>query len=243
MRVEIFIQARMGSTRLPGKVMMPVLDKPLLEYQLERLARVRGVDGIVVLTTNHPHEEPIVRLAEKCKVHCIRGPEEHVLERFHLAAKQRKVDAIVRSTADCPLIDPTLIDTVITTFKEAAPDIDYVSNTIERTYPRGMCTEIFSMRALEYTYEHARTKEDHEHVTLFMYQHPRLFRLKNVRGNENLSNLRLTVDTQEDFMLIEHILKELYPQKPDFSLDDIVRVLKAHPEWLTINAHIEQKRV
>ncbi|HXF29787.1 MAG TPA: glycosyltransferase family protein [Chlamydiales bacterium] len=242
-QVEIYVQARMSSTRLPGKVLREVMGKPLLEYQLERLKRVAGKPSVVVLTTTNQNDSEIVRVADRCGCSSFRGPEEDVLTRYFQCAMKRNPDAIIRVTADCPLIDPLLIDEVIDTYKEHPYEIDYVSNTLTRNYPRGMDVELFSFTALENTHLLAESDEEREHVTLYMYRHPELFKLQNVGEPHHDKNLRLTVDTEEDFELIELILKTLYPQKPDFALDDVLALLDKHPEWKKINAHIQQKSV
>ena len=241
MRTEIYVQARMGSTRLPGKVMKPVLGKPLLEYLIERLHRVKEADDCAILTTTNPRDDVLVNFCEKLGVACYRGPEEDVLERYYRVALERKPDAIVRITSDCPLIDPDEVDKVIRTFQESFPTYDYVSNSIERTYPRGLDAEIFSYNALEQAFYEAKAPFEREHVTPYIYNHPKLFRFKNVSANEILNSHRWTVDTEEDFMLIRLILESLYPGNPNFKMQDILNLLKLHPEWSLINAHIIQK--
>jgi spore coat polysaccharide biosynthesis protein SpsF len=241
MKVEIFIQARMGSTRLPGKVLKPVLDKPLLFYLTERLARVKEADSFVILTSTKHEDDVIVAFCEKNEIPYFRGPEEDVLARYYHAALARHPDAIVRITADCPLIDPKSVDDVISTYKNEYPKWDYVSNSLQRTFPRGLDTELFSFDALEFAAKNAIDPSEREHVTMYMYNHPERFRLKNVASPINLSQHRWTVDTIEDFELIKLLIQELYPNKPYFQLQDILEVLKQHPEWQKINAHIEQK--
>jgi spore coat polysaccharide biosynthesis protein SpsF len=241
MRVEIYVQARMGSTRLPGKVMMKVLGKPLLGYLLERLAQVRKADAVVVLTTTTPADDAIVDFCVRSRVPCYRGPEEDVLARYRYVAEKRKPDAIVRITADCPLIDPDEVDRVIATYLEFYPSYDYVSNCFERSYPRGLDTEIFSFDALEQAFVEGKSRFEKEHVTPFIYQHPERFILKNVTSPEPLGHHRWTVDTPEDFALIQTILERLYPVYPDFRTKDIVNLFKKHPELMQINAHIKQK--
>lgn len=241
MRVELFVQARMGSTRLPGKVLLPVLEKPLLFYLVERLQRVTGIDACVIVTSYHPRDDVIEAYCKEHKIACFRGPEEDVLTRYYEAAKKRNPDAIVRVTADCPLIDPEGIDAVITAYKKSDPAIDYASNCLERTYPRGMDVEIFSLKALEKAFKEAVEAQEREHVTLYFYRHPELFRLQNIRNSSDESRFRLTVDTEEDYRLIRLLIEHLYPKNPQFTLRDILACLDSHPEWLAINAHIRQK--
>ncbi len=238
-KVEIYVQARMGSTRLPGKVVKEVLGRPLLSYLLERLKRVSLAQTIYVLTTQSSEDDVIIKECRDEKVPVFRGSSEDVLSRYYLLACERKPDAIVRITADCPLIDPAIIDSVIKAFLEEK--VDYASNTIHYTYPRGMDVEVFSFKALERAYKEAMQASEKEHVTLYMYRHPELFQVKNVAGLKKYSSLRLTVDTQEDFELIKRLLEELYPKKPSFTLEDIIATLKEHPEWQQLNAHIQQR--
>lgn len=243
MSVEIYVQARMGSTRLPGKVLKTVLGRPLLSYQIERLKRVKRANAIVVVTSTAKEDDQIVRLCENEGIPCYRGAEEDVLDRYYQTAVQRRPDAVVRITADCPLIDPEIVDLVISKYIDEFPKWDYVSNSLISTFPRGLDTEIFSYRILEETAQQARALAEREHVTLYMYNHPERYKLKNVASTIDLSNYRWTVDTVEDFELIRLLLTELYPQKPDFLLQDVLDVSALHPEWSLINRNIQQKSV
>lgn len=241
MRVQIMVQARMGSTRLPGKVLKPIMGKPMLHYQLERLKRVKEAESVKVLTTTEKSDDVIVEYCEQNGVDVFRGSSEDVLDRYHAAALKYSPDTIVRSTADCPLIDPALIDKVIQFFKNEKPPYDYMSTALVRTFPRGMDVEIFSFEALCKAFEQAKDASEREHVTLYLYRHPELFRLQNIAFPMDLSQYRLTVDTSEDFALIKLIFENLYSKLPQFTLEDIVRLLQQHPEWAKINAHIMQK--
>lgn len=241
MRIEIFVQARMGSTRLPGKVMMPVLGRPLLDYLLERLAQVKEASAIAVLTTHQSIDDSIVSFCQQKGIPCYRGPEDDVLARYYQVAKERRPDAIVRITADCPLIDPDIVDQVIHTYSSFFPSYDYVSNSLQRTYPRGLDTEVFSFQALEQAFHQAGELAEREHVTPYLYRHPEKFRLYNIASPCSLAHYRWTVDTVEDFTLIRLILEHLYATHPHFRLNDILQLLHQHPQWNLINAHIEQK--
>jgi len=241
MRVVLINQARMTSTRLPGKVLKSVLGKPLLAYQLERLRRARRVDECVVATTLNGADEPIVALCRKLGVSVYRGDEFDVLDRYYQAAKQYAADVVVRVTSDCPVIDPEIVDRVIETY--AGGQVDYVSNTRERTFPRGMDSEVFSMTALEQAWREARLPYEREHVTPFLYQHPERYAIGSVVSGRDLGLHRWTVDTPEDFDLIERIITSLYPENPDFHLDDILPLFDHHPDWLEINKHIRQKEL
>ncbi|MGD0153016.1 MAG: glycosyltransferase family protein [Thermacetogeniaceae bacterium] len=242
MKSAIVVQARMNSTRLPGKVLKTVLGKPLLEYQIERLRRVRLADGIIVATTINDGDQPIIDLCNRLSVHSYRGPEFDVLARYYGAAATFGADLIVRVTSDCPVIDPQVVDGVIAFYLDHRQQYDYVANTLARTYPRGMDTEAFSFRALSEAHSEATAEPDREHVTPFIYRNDRRYRLANVSYREDQSRHRWTVDTEDDFELIGRIIGALYPRQPEFSLEDILDLLAEHPDWPEINEHVEQKK-
>lgn len=240
-KVAAIVQARMGATRLPGKPLLEVLGRPLLDYQIERMRRAKLLDEIVVATTTSPKDRSIVWLCEQLNLpyHC--GSEEDVLSRYYEAAREHQADIVVRITGDCPLIDPGIIDEVVAFYLQHSHSLDYASNAMKRTYPRGLDVEIFSFQALERAYREAAKPQEREHVTPYFYCHPELFALANYASDFDLSFHRWTVDTQEDFLLISQLIAALYPEKPDFALGDIVAILGKHPEWVLINAHIPQK--
>ena len=242
MRVVIIVQARMTSTRLPGKVLKTVLGKPLLEYQIERLRRVRLADEIVIATTVNETDRPIVDLCQHLSVAYFQGSEEDVLARYYGAAKLHDAEVVVRVTSDCPLIDPEVIDHLITIYLQNLTLYDYFV-TDEVTYPRGMDTEIFSMNVLEDAYQEADLPEQREHVTPFIYQQPSRYRLAAATAVCSFGRYRLTVDTPEDFELVSLILQSLYPRNPKFGLEAIVDLLQQQPELAIINAHIHQKHL
>lgn len=241
MRVVLINQARMTSTRLPGKVLLPVLGKPLLAYQLERLRRAKRVDQIVIATTLNATDVPIVELCGQLGVSIFRGSELDVLDRYYQAAKGHGADVVVRVTSDCPVIDPALVDQVIDAYTGGG--YDYIANTRERTFPRGMDCEVFSMAALTEAWNEGRLPYEREHVTPFLYQHPERYRIGNVASGRELGLHRWTVDTPEDFDLIQRIINTLYPVKPEFTLDDILAEFERHPDWMQINQHIRQKEL
>lgn len=242
MKTVAIIQARMGSTRLPGKVLKKVLGKPLLEYQLERVKKSRLIDEIVVATTVKEQDQPIVDFCMEKGVSCYRGSEEDVLARYYEAAKEYEAEIVVRLTSDCPVIDPGVIDRVIQAFLEDE-EADYVSNTLERTFPRGMDTEVFSFQALEQAFQSARMQSEREHVTPYIWKNSDRFSIKSVFHRDDLSIHRWTVDTPEDFELIKKMIEHLYRVQRDFSMEDMLQLLDQHPQWKEINAHIEQKKV
>lgn len=242
MRTLIIVQARMSSTRLPGKVLKTVLGKPLLEYQIERLQHVQNADDVVVATTINPADDPIVEFCQASQTQFYRGSEDDVLSRYYGAAQQFKADTVVRVTSDCPLIDPKVVEQVIRTYLQDFPSYDYVSNCLSRTYPRGMDTEVFSMQLLREIDQAATAQADREHVTPFIYHHPHSYKLGEVRYFDDQSHHRWTVDTTEDFMLVCQMLENLYPRLPNFSLEDCLELHRQNPEWVNINSEIKQKQ-
>ena len=233
MSTAIVVQARMGSTRLPGKVLKDIAGRPMLSYQMERLRRVKRAERIVVATTDQPADDAVERFCQKEKIACVRGSEHDVLARYHLAIERFPADVVVRITADCPLIDPAIVDDAI-----AAYEPDYVSNMLEITYPYGMAVEVFSAQALREAHREAKDPAEREHVTPFIWRRPQRYRLKSLTMTPNLSHHRWTVDTPEDFELVSRLLKTL---KPHFTLQDVLAILDEHPDWCAINAHVEQK--
>ena len=243
MKVVAIVQARMGSTRLPGKVMKPLLGEPMLARQLERLARCKRVDEIVVATTDDGSEQPIVELTNALDVHVFRGSVDDVLGRYYNAARRHAADVVVRITSDCPLIAPEVVDKCVMGFFAPPDKVDYASNGFGRSYPRGLDTEVFSVAALEAAFHEATTPPEREHVTPFIWRQPRRFRLLDVVAPENHSDLRWTVDTPEDFELVSRIYGALYPTNPAFSYQDVLSLLAKRPEWSDLNRHVEQKKV
>jgi spore coat polysaccharide biosynthesis protein SpsF len=240
MKAVIIVQARMTSTRLPGKVLKQVLEKPLLEYQIERLLRVKLANEVVIATTTNTTDEPIVELCDRLSISYFRGSEFDVLARYHGTAKTYQADVVVRVTSDCPLIDPLVIDQTLEFYHGHQSEYDYVSNCLRRTYPRGMDTEVFPFAVLSQVFQEATASSDREHVTSFIYRHPNRFRLGQLTALQDYSQHRWTVDTVEDFELIRHMLSELYPKLPTFTFKDCLKLIERHPDWMAINAHIEQ---
>lgn len=237
----VIIQARMGATRLPGKPLLEVLGRPLLSHLIERLKRCQKISGIVIATTDLPQDDPIVSLAKKEGVSFFRGDENDVLSRYYHASKEFDASSIIRITADCPLMDPEVVDLAADLFMNSKSD--YISNTLERTYPRGLDVEVFSRDVLDAMNEKATKANEREHVTLYVHHHPELYKMKNFCYREDASGFRFTVDTQEDFELIRRIFESLYPENPAFLLADMLLLMQKYPKWAEINAHIEQKKV
>ena len=243
MKIVATIQARMRSERLPGKVLLPVLGKPLLELMIERLLRVAELHEVVVATTADPSCDPIASLSRRLGVGCFRGGEEDVLDRVLQASRTFQADLIVETTGDCPLIDPATISRVIQVFRSHR--VDYCSNILTRTFPRGMDVQVFPRAVLEEVARLTQDAADREHVSLYIYTHPERFRLLNVESGlpPESADLRLTVDTPEDFSLISAIYEALYPTKPDFGLADILELFNRQPALRDVNRHMLQKAV
>lgn len=240
-KVGIVIQARMTSTRLPGKVLKRVLNRPLFSYQLERLKPIHGVDFLIVATTQGAEDEALVAFAEEEGVPTFRGSEHDVLGRYFGAANQFQLDHILRITSDCPLIDPSVVSRVLGVYRDAYPDVDYVSNVITRTYPRGLDVEVFSRDTLTRLHQEVVAPSDREHVTAAILKDVAVWRTRSVILEPNHRDERWTVDTVEDFELIRRILEALYPQKPDFDMFDVLSLLDRYPDWRKLNAEICQK--
>lgn len=237
----VIVQARLGSTRLPGKTMKQILGRPLLSFLLERLQSCQMIDEIVVATTKNPRDKQIVEFCRREHIHSFIGEESDVLDRYFQAAEAAGADVVVRVTGDCPLIDPQIVDQVIKTFVDHYPKYEYVSNVIDRTFPRGMDVEVFSLKCLETIKQYASTPEELEHVTTYLLKHQDRYSCYSVKHDSDLSNYRWTVDTAEDWVLVKNILESLYPSKASFTMKDILDILEQHPEWNDINAHVIQK--
>ncbi len=243
MKTVAIVQARMTSSRLPGKILRPVLGKPLLELLVERLKRARRVDQVVIATTTNDTDDEVEALTERLGIGCFRGSEHDVLARVLGAAHAHQVDVIVEITGDCPLIDFEVIDKLVEVHQ--ANDFDYVANVLKRTFPRGLDTQVFATSVLEEVARLTDDPTDHEHVSLYIYEHPERFKLHNLESGlpEEFWDLRLTVDTPDDFELIRRIYEALYSANPAFTIHDIVALFQRRPELRAVNQHITQKAV
>jgi len=239
MTTVIIVQARMTSTRLPGKVLLPLAGEPMLTRLVQRLRRVRRANAIVIATTTNATDDAIATLCDTLGLPCHRGSEHDVLSRYADAARLHGADVVVRITSDCPLIDPALIDQVIAVYQEG--DSDCVSNMLPPTWPYGMAVEVFSAAALAQAHAEATLPAEREHVTPFLYAHPERYRLRNVTSPVDHSQHRWTVDTPEDYELVRRLFEALVNTHPGFTQADILAVLDAHPDWIAINQHIRQK--
>lgn len=243
MNVVCIVQARVGSTRLPAKVLKKICGKTVLEHDINRLSDVKNINKIVIATTTLENDDLIVEEASRIGVACFRGSEEDVLSRYYHAAKEHNADVVVRVTSDCPLIDSKVTQDIIEFFLLNLDKYDYVSNTIDRTYPRGLDTEVFSFKSLEKAFSEAVQLRDREHVTPYIWSNKQLFRNYQYKNNNDYSNLRWTLDTEEDLTLIKDIYNYLYKTNEKFLMDDILDLYNKHPELNFINNDIEQKKI
>lgn len=241
-KIIAIVQARMGSTRLPGKVMLDLIGKPMLLHELERVGRSKCITSFVVATTNSPVDDVIVLLCKEHGWQYFRGNEHDVLDRYYQSAKQFGADIIVRLTADCPLIDPVIVDRVIKKLLSHFPDVDYASNFIpRRTFPRGLDTEVFSFNALEKSWNEDNNPAFREHVTQYILHNPEKFRITGIMNECDLSRLRWTVDTKEDFRFVTEVYS--FFGNNHFSWYDVLNLIDKKPELKDINTHIQQKTV
>jgi len=237
------IQARLGSSRLPGKVLRPLAGRPVLEWVIRAAREVEGLDEVVVATTTEPGDDEIEQLAGRLGVRTVRGSTNDVLARFLLAVDGRNADAIARFTSDCPLLDPEIASAVVGTWR-SLPSLDHVGTANPRCLPRGMDAEIASVPALRRLDAELSTPEvmhHRTHVTSYLYTHPQEFAVLGVTVHPNASDLRVTLDTPEDLALIEALVERLGDQPPHWR--DVVSALRADASLAAINAGIQQKRL
>lgn len=239
-RTVAIVQARMGSSRLPGKVLRPLLGEPMLTRVMHRVGRSATLDAVVLATTTQPDDDVIVALAAAEGWAIERGSETDLLERYLAAARAHAADVVVRVTSDCPLIDPAVIDATVEGFRTA--EVDYASNTLPpRTFPRGLDVEVIAMDALETAGGEDRDAGWREHVTPYLYHHPERFRLLRVPAEDDQSAHRWSVDTLEDLELVERIYGALGGD--DFGWRKALAVVEANPSWAAVNRDVVQKSV
>jgi len=236
MKVVAIVQARMGSTRLPNKVMRSIVGLPMIELLLKRLSKAKEVDQIVVATSIDPRNEPLVERVKQLGYACEQGSEKDVLSRYLQAAEAHHADVIVRITGDCPLVEPELVDTVISAFK--ANPVDYFSNVSPATYPDGLDIEVFTLKALQRSAQESNSEYDHEHVTPYI-RNQLSFSKSSIQHNEDLSALRWTVDELEDLQVITHIFEHFAPDI-HFSWLEVLELQKNKPELFLSNQTIKR---
>ena len=240
MKIVAIIEARMTSSRLPGKVLMEVLDKPILHYLVSRLKRVQLLDEIVLATTTNSTDDSLVEFANNENIKCYRGSEDDVMARVVGAAESVDADLIVEITGDCPIIDPNIVEQVIQTYINN--NVDYVSNAHVRSYPDGMDVQVFSLNVLKKSLNMTDDILDHEHVTLHIRNHPELFSHLNLIAPKKLwwPELGLTLDEKSDFELLKKIM-EYFSDNISFDCYEVVKLLRERPDLVSINQKVVRK--
>jgi len=226
----------MNSTRLPSKVLLPLVGKPMLERQIERINYSELINELIVATSLSGEDQQIEDLCESIGVKCFRGELDDVLDRFYEASKMSNADLIMRLTGDCPLIDPFLLDEIISYFKRG--DFDYVCNSLEPTYPDGLDAELFTSRVLTIAWNEARSNSEREHVTSFIRKSQGRFKMGCLKNDEDFSDCRWTVDEPEDYELMKFIYNNLYKEGQVFTWKDVLLLREKYPEQFMVNAKI-----
>ena len=235
----VFIQARMNSKRLPGKVLFKIYGKTILEHIIERLLQSKKIKDIYILTSKSKNDDPIVNLSIKKGFRYFRGSHNDVLSRFYEAAKLLDIDFVIRCNADNPFIDYSILDQMVEEF--TIRNYDYLSTILKPTFPSGIHIEIFKKKILNLAHENCKSLKRREHVTPYIYHNKRL-NVKNFKNKKNLSFHRWTMDYKEDYIFIKEIYKHLYKKNRYFNLNDIIYLIEQNPHLTKINYHIEKKQ-
>ncbi len=230
------LQARCSSSRLPGKVLKPILGEPMLARHIERLRRSSQLSPLVVATSSEASDDALADLCQRLDVRCHRGSLNDVLDRFYHAAEAFQPEHLIRLTGDCPLADPQVIDATIEF--HLAGGYDYTSNAIEASFPDGLDVEVFRFSCLADAWREATLTSEREHVTSFIYRRPERYRIGHFKQAEDLSWLRWTVDQPADFAMVQAVYEALYPANPQFTTADVLRFLAGHPDIARLNADI-----
>lgn len=238
-KIIAIAQARIGSTRLPGKVMMKIKDKTLLELYINRVRPSKLINKIIIATTVNPADDIIEQLAGQIGIECFRGSENDLLDRYYQCAKRYNADIIVRITPDDPFVDHEVIDKALGIFlKENA---DFVTNHFEPTYPEGLDIEVYSFKTLEKSWREAKLLSEREHVFPYIQNNPGEFKIINFKQDKDFSHLRWTIDHACDFEMTKKIYDSLYDKKQVFLQEDILELIVVHPEIAEMNSHIRRK--
>jgi len=237
-KVSAIVQARMGSTRLPGKVLRDLAGRPLVEWICERVGQAQLVDEVVLATTQEAEDDQLADWAKSAGLHVFRGSSDDVLDRYYNAAKQVAADVIVRITADDPFKDPIIIDQVIHAYLKAG--VDFAYNNFPPTFPEGLDVEVFAFQALQKSTLYALSADDREHVTQYLYRNPNKFSQLNIPYTKNISWLRWTIDTEDDFEMASAVYKHFQNQTDTFLMNDILEFLRSNPEVVQINQDVKR---
>jgi spore coat polysaccharide biosynthesis protein SpsF len=243
MKIVSTIEARMGSTRLPGKTLRKIMGKPMLELMIERVKKSNLIEEIVIATSENPKDDVIEVLAKRLNVGCFRGSEGDVLDRVLKAAKAYEADHIVELWGDCPLIDPEIIDELIKYYLDN--DFDCVGTSLDKTFPWGISALIFPTKILEKISQITQDPVDRENVSNYIYEHPDRYKIGQLPCPPELNHpeIRLTVDELDDFEVVKIIFERLTPIYPNFKTIDIIKFLESNPEIKNINRHVKQKKL
>jgi spore coat polysaccharide biosynthesis protein SpsF len=237
-RVTAVVQARSGSTRLPGKVLRPLGGRAVLSWVVRAAREADCLDGIVVATTTLPEDDAVARLAAETGAAVVRGPVDDVLDRYLLALDAHPADAVVRLTADCPLLDPALLRMVVAAWRATPGATDYVATTLSRTLPRGLDVELVTADALRRAGREARA-HDRVHVTSHVWGHPESFRLSGLVVSPSAADLRITLDTEEDAALLDALVDVIGDRPPAWR--ELAALLRVRPDLVALNAAVQQK--
>jgi spore coat polysaccharide biosynthesis protein SpsF len=245
-KIVATIEARMASSRLPGKVLLPLEQKNILWHLCERLKRVHSIDQIIIATTVNPAEDPIIEFAKENNIAYYRGSEEDVLLRVLETAKSVNANIIVEITGDCPLLDPDITEQAIQTYCKLVKEkqIDYVSNVLKKGFPLGLAVQVFSYDLLNEVHSKTTDAEDREHVSLYIYKEKGRYKTHHIECPAwlNYPEWRWTLDYPEDYDFIKEVYTALYPTNPNFTSRDIVAHLKNSPQTLELNANLQQHK-
>ena len=246
MKIGAIIQARTSSTRLPGKVLKELPYNSgitCLEQVIRRLKKSKRLNKIIIATTKETEDNPIINISKKENVQCFKGSKENVLSRYYFAAKENDIDTIIRVTSDCPCIDAQIVDLAIN--EHLKTNIDYTSDSLMRTYPHGLDVEVFNFNSLEKAYKNAKEDYEKEHVTPYINRNPQIFKINEIKAPKELyaPDIRVTLDTEEDYTLLCAVFDYLYPKNRYFNAYDIVNLFKEKPWLKLINKKIIQKKI
>ena len=232
------IQARVSSSRLPGKVQKYILGKPMILHEIERLRKSKYIDQTVLATSREKSDDTLMGLCQENAIELFRGSLDDVLDRYYQCASLYQPEHIVRITGDCPLLDWNVVDAVIR--KHLTEKNDYTSNTLQVSYPDGLDVEVMRYDALEKAWNEAELPSEREHVTQYLIKHPEFFKQGNLRYRQDLSVLRWTVDEPEDFQFVTKVYEALYRENAEFTMQDVLDLLNNQPELLKINNDFER---
>jgi spore coat polysaccharide biosynthesis protein SpsF len=233
------LQARTGSSRLPSKVLRTIKEKTLLELYINRVKKSRLIDKVVIATTVNPHDDVILDISRRLGIDCFRGSENDLLDRYFQCAKKYNAQVIIRLTPDDPFVDYEVIDRAITIFKQN--EVDFVTNHFDPTYPEGLDVEVYSMAALERSWHEAKLLSEREHVFPYIQNNQGRFKIINFKQEKDYSHLRWTIDYECDYDMTKEVYNHLYDKNNIFLQEEIIALLKDHPEIARINSHIKRK--